>query len=777
MATNEDKIVSDFTPVGDVTTDFTPMDDTKLESEAGFKRRRAEAADRPHSTATGAPIPTSEEKIQAGKEVVAAGVRYGPPIIAGIASGGSLSAASIAIQAIVNSGSEYAARRIERVATDPEMETHWDDLKAGGIAGLLDAGINALTLGMGKAFHAIGRKLFIPSEIPTEIRIAQDVLGTVEPTAQKDPTRRFIKWLRSQPTKRPFSLTYGQLNAEEKNFVTWLEGAARAGIGSRGVMAKFDTRNEKAVIDLIERYIEERATKLTGPEFGRFARRILGDKDIVPRTHKVTGESLGEMFLPVQAYRKYLYKQFEDTLATSGMIIDLSNLRRYFNVEGRGIMEGLPDKVYGRLRSVGLVPPLQPTSTARKSITRTSTTKTGETVVNQASDLTRTDLLTGKTSRTAQATQGTRLVDDAGQVESTRISETLTGLTEAEVAAEWKNIPASDANQIVKIINTFWKDGDNAYSEVVKHMSGMADSKLKGVINKYKDANGNAVLKELHETADKFFVKDVHYMRDDAIKSLRNTLTKEPEKALAILGGGTETKSARDIYSKLLKLKEALFFSSETPRVGAALTRATSKTGFPTGSRAIQEMYDKTFLQPLRYGMITGHIDDAGKLTPNHFLSMLEKGSDTPEFFHEVFGGEAQFKAVKDLMTTLSILQQAPTEKNIFVQLMQAGQITGGLGGVIGTFASDDPRIEATSIAGGIAILLSPYALSKAFTNTNTIRGLTNGLTEGIRSSKLALSLRKIAEMKAVSTLYRDAPTRNAAEFYTTIPGGEQTTQ
>lgn len=747
-----------------------------FESPEGARQRSFESPRREISTVTNAPVPTTEESWNKNMGALASGVRYGVPIAAGIVAP-ELTVPVMIAQAVLAGGSEVLARRIERTASDPEFDTIWEDVKAGGVTGAVDLGISAALRGTGAAFRAIGRKLFIPSEIPHEIQMAQDTLGMLPALREKSPTTRFLNWMQSKPSTRPFSLTYGQINAEEKNFITTLEGIANAGMWSKGRMSKFNKRNISAIEGEIEKYVTERTAKVSGPEFGIIAQRIIGDVS-----------ERGEMFLPVVAYRKYLYTQFEAALKDSKAIVDGNALRNYIREFG-DIEGGLPRSIYSELRSSGLVPPLDPTTTTKRSVTNVRTQKVAEEQVSEARNLERTNLKDGKVTQIEDTLTGTRARANEGSSQTIRETETIGGMTEQELVDAWSNISLNDTNAIIKVINSHWKDLKDTNNNVLSYMGRKIEADF------MRNINQTPLLADLHGAADEFFKKEVTFMRNSAIRGLRKTLTDNPSKALSLLGSGESP--ARETYDRLTFLKGALNFSAESPRVGASLQKALSqdllsgapaigdkqaiaealtegaKAGKYSSAQAAQE-FEQTFLRPLRYRLITRHMDQFGNIEPNRFLDMLNANKDVPEFYTEVFGGAAQLDRIKELMTTLSVNKRQPAEKSIFIQLAQAGQIAGGIGALGAAISSDDPTIKAGGIAGGAAIMLSPYMLARAFTNAETIRALTDGIKEGVRSSRLALALRKMSEMKVMSEMYRDTPTDDATNYYTTIPVQEQ---
>ena len=733
---------------------------TALESEEGYKRRRATSPPREVSTVTGAVVPTAQEKAQKGKDVMANVVRFGIPATTGFAYP-SLAIPALIGQAIIAGGSEFAARRIEQAESDPELDTLWNDLKAGGATGVLDMGVNLAFKGMGKAVRRIGKKFVIPSETPLDIRITQEVLGELpsETMTSRGKLRRFIDFVTHNDVKRPFSLTFGKINAEEQRFITWLEGIARAGIGSKGIMTKFYLRNERALEGLIENYIVKRTKETTAPEFVRFAKRIIGDL-------KQPRADVGEMFLPVEAYRRYLYTQFENSLVDSGAVVDGTALRNFI-LNNEAAEEGLTRKMYNAMRSEGLVPPLDTPSKLQRRITTTHTKKVGEEAIDEMQDITRTDLLTGKKRRKFESAVGKKASTTEGTAQTVRETETVVGMTEQELAQEWVSLPASDVDKALKVMNTFWED--NIVDKKLAKRVNRIVNRMKDEVQPRLEKAMTGESKELRDAANLFFGKEQDYMHDIAIGALRKAIARRPTGAMAMLGGGTKIPSAKAVNDRLIALKGALGFSAETPRVGKALSKSASEKGFPAGKEAMQQMYDEAFLRPLRYRMVVGNVDEMGRLDPNRFLKMLDENADVPEFFEEVFGGAGQVEEIKRFMVALATQRGKAPEKNIFIQLVQAGQIMGLAGGAGGAILSDDVEMKTGSLVGGALVFLGPRSLARMLTNTKLTRAFTDGVKAGMRSGRFSMSLRKVAEMKVASEFYREQPSEDAVKYYTSM--------
>ena len=183
----------------------------------------------------------------------------------------------------------------------------------------------------------------------------------------------------------------------------------------------------------------------------------------------------------------------------------------------------------------------------------------------------------------------------------------------------------------------------------------------------------------------------------------------------------------------------------------------------------MQQMYDEAFLLPLRYRMIVGNVDEASRLDPNRFLKMLDENADVPEFFEEVFGGAGQVEEIKRFMVALATQRGKAPEKNIFIQLVQAGQIMGLAGGAGGAILSDDVEMKTGSLVGGALVFLGPRSLARMLTNTKLTRAFTDGVKAGMRSGRFSMSLRKVAEMKVASEFYREQPSEDAVKYYTSM--------
>lgn len=306
-----------FKPKGDL-QEFNPNQQTAPIARSGEM-----------SAITGQAVPSAEEKIQAGKAVAAAGVRYGVPVAAGLATGGWSIPAQIGVGAAASGASEFTARQIENIGTDPTLDSLWQDIKAGGIAGGIDAGVSTVLHGLGKGILWGAKKLLLPKTISPEVESAMGVLAT---PSKAEPARKWYKWKGGEP----FSLSPHQLNPEEKGFIYHIESIARTGSGA-GKFRKFDERNLKHIQAALDDYLVKRANQQSAPEFGAMINRILG------KTNQP-----GELFKPVEAYKSYLYGEYKNELANfADTKIDGSDMLNFFktskDVEMNNIYRKLAD--------------------------------------------------------------------------------------------------------------------------------------------------------------------------------------------------------------------------------------------------------------------------------------------------------------------------------------------------------------------------------------------------------------------------------------------------
>lgn len=287
------KEVQDFLAIGQTAASTAP----RTAAEEFTTRRRGHAL----GLGEADPADTYSEEMAVGA------LRYGIPGALALTTGGLGLPAAMAIETGVVGATGFAAQHLEDFFADSDsfnkLEKVKDQLVVGGKEALYNMLGMGILRGVAKGTHAIARKIMLPETMPLNIETVQALLGKL--------------------SKGKKSLTFGQLNMEERNFIHTLESVARSGYGSEKVMRKFDLRNLKTVGDFIQDYIEERSKKMTGNEFGAFLQKILG-----------TTDEIGEAFHPVEAMRKMLYRESDNFLVLAPDV-DATNLLKYFRQSGK----------------------------------------------------------------------------------------------------------------------------------------------------------------------------------------------------------------------------------------------------------------------------------------------------------------------------------------------------------------------------------------------------------------------------------------------------------
>jgi len=633
------------------------------------------------------PKPSPKEKA-ARSQKAATAVRYGVPIAAGAALPYTLAGA--AIGGGISALSELTASHLEKISSDPQIDSHWKDIKSAGLVGGLDIALYGLERAARVPLRGLARKILLPKTLPREIEIAQGVLGKIQ-----DKTTR-TKWQKFRGKSQPFSLTLGQLNKEEVGFFTQLEAVARSGMFGSKTMSRFDARNEKHVADALDKYILSRSTEMTGPEFGRFMQTVLG-----------TSGKPGELFKPVEAYRSYLYRQFDQALELNATkTLDLSELKKVISSStDRDILS-----VYEELRRLKLLPPMKAT--------------------------TKKNLIVGASGRE---------INVGGQ------------------DAGWKSVPAGHVSDALRVINSKWTKADDKFNGKL----GLLKAKVEPVFDKFVDSVPD--LKALRKTANSYYGQKEDFLYNEVLKSVRRAITRKPSGVLSMFDMSSGNAAAT--YDNLMTFKKGLYFSAATPpsaKIGKALDDRVEVSFLSGGGKAaIEKQYQEGVVKPLRHQFIVA-ATERGALNPTKLLNRIEKiEGTTPELLHEIWGSSAHVENIKRFATTLEVLRNKPGMESIFIQLAQAGAIYGTF--QLSSYMGDDAKI-ATEVGGTTAILLGPRMLAKVFSNAQLTRNLTDGVAKGLRSPKLSMVLRKISAMKVGTEFWEGTPSTDEIQTYATMP-------
>ena len=671
-------------------------------------------------------------------------LRYGVPTAVGLATGGASLPVQMALGGLSTGLSEITARQIERASTDPDLDEIWKDIQAGGAIAGADVAITGALEGLTRGVFAAGRRMLLPREMPPDVELAQTVLGRGKGKATN-------LWRSFKGQKDPFSLTLGQLNSEERGLVTFLESVARGGTG-RGIMTRFDSRNAKHMAEAIDKYLDARIRSLSPRETGAFMNKLIGFSKDPANAVK-----------PVEAVKSFLYRRYDEALEQiAHEPIDGTALRNFI----RGAHNKDLIKVFGEAKSTGLLPPLEGIETKVVRRSRTTTHRTARDEGVNVADVTRKNLLDpgAEPVRTATETQAKRESAKSGVVSSERITELLVDprLSAEQVDDAWKNLSPNQVDKTMRVINSYYDKFDkDKLNKSLMAMKETLDKPLEKVLNRYP------TIKTARDTANTYFGQKEAALFNDVVKSIRKKIALTPSGIDAILN--PLRGDAGVAYDKLMKIKEGLFFSGEVGETARSL--GISKSGQSVRKRFQQ--YENSVLRPLRFRFVEQAKDAHGRLDPSKVLTAFEKIKlEAPEMINELWGGPEQANKIMSLMSTYDTLLKSNPESSIFIQLATAGAI-GGLGGAAWSLVTgDDPKVSAG--IGAATVLLSPIVLARTLTNPRLTRALTDGLSESTRSGGitplLAMTFRKMGEMKVASNLFRDNPSTDTMQFYNFAP-------
>jgi hypothetical protein len=611
--------------------------------------------------------------------------------------------------------------------------------------------------GIGRGMTAVARKALIPRSMPPEVELSQTILGKLN----EDKLAR--KWYQFKAKSGdPFSLSVDQLNSESrglfKSFVRTLGSWARSGTGA-GIISGNDTRNEKKVAEVIQNYFSSRVKEQTGPEFGVFMKRTLG---LVNKP--------GDAFVPVETYKTFLYDQFDKQLANyADSTIDLSNLRKFFLDSTDPRMIG----IYNELKSSKLLPPL--TGIESRQARRTLITTKTSTMTSGAStdDVTKLNLLkeNAEPRRSYTATEAKRTKLGERTTETERVIDVLNDPrpSKEDVDLAWQNIPAQAAEKIPRLISDSRVAMDEAWNKQLGHVHKLAREPF----NKF--LADKPELLELEATARSYFGQKQKALYTATITGLRNALA---EKASGVAATFDPLKgNAGEKYDQLLQVKNALYFSAATPKDVGESAIKQSLTGLSRPEAV--KMYEDSIIRPLRFRFVDSATDSFGRIDPGKLIKNIEQiEAEAPEMLTELWGSKTQVKYIKEFaLTHQAMLNNKMNPKSsIFIQLKTAAAVGGVAGGMWGFVNGDNPAVSSAAGAGlgAATILLSPIVLAKALANPSMTRALTDGLqtsaSRGGISASLAMTLRKMGEMKVASSLFRENPSQDTMQFYNFAP-------
>lgn len=310
----------------------------------------------------------------------------------------------------------------------------------------------------------------------------------------------------------------------------------------------------------------------------------------------------------------------------------------------------------------------------------------------------------------------------------------------------WKNVDVLNVDEAIHQMNGLYNGAKTADAELFNRRLNYMSRHLRDPYDKFlKDKPG---LKTYKDAANKFYGKEQDMLHNTVITSIRKQLIDKPSTVIDLIKPTIGKPGAS--YDTLMRMKEALKFSAETP---GTPEKAISGMGI----KAAQQEWENGVLRPLRFEFVAGSTDNQGIFQAGKILKKFERieNSGMPQLLNEVWGGPRQVTRIKELLKTMDYIQNTTTGNSIWLQLKTMAAMSAGGMGVWSFMANDNPKQAVGGIAGAAMILMSPNALAKVMANPRMTRALYEGFSEkrvftGI-GPKLSLALRKIGQMKAAT--------------------------
>ena len=247
------------------------------------------------------------------EDAIVAGVRYAPPVVAGLATMNPLVAAG------AGGIGEYAARKLEDRFEDKEYadlaDYAWEEMKDLGIAAGTAAADYSGARWLGPIFTRSknwimgrGAAKALPTDIGEARKITQQAL--------KDSTPKRFQRIDSALERKnitPESLSLDQLGMSEKKFAG-IGAAYREAFFSRGMAAKADKMKLDQLTAPIQEFFSQLQKTNNATEFGTLVRSMLkGEVDLV------------------KLNRNALYAEVKDRMAGQNIGVNLEQLRGFIN--------------------------------------------------------------------------------------------------------------------------------------------------------------------------------------------------------------------------------------------------------------------------------------------------------------------------------------------------------------------------------------------------------------------------------------------------------------
>ena len=310
------------------------------------------------------------------------------------------------------------------------------------------------------------------------------------------------------------------------------------------------------------------------------------------------------------------------------------------------------------------------------------------------------------------------------------------------------SIPLEQAIGIQRKLNTaYGRTHDDSLKAVIGDLSKRLDDVIQPQLKDRPDVAAKLT------TAKSFYSAGMDRLNSDLAKSLAKKAQTTPDAIASWFfskGGLTRLKAVEKMF-----------------------TESGSQVGL---SGLTRELYEESFLKPLRFQYLQGALD-----RQNRFVGEALEGLFAPanqEVTEHLFGKEIANRW-KDLGTALKWIEQGRMSSNIAIKLIQGGYVVrAGMLAASGWRSSSEGGDGISQFGKeGAIIFLSPVILSKLIMNPKFIRVLTDGVSGGPASPAfhtMTNMLKKVGTTKVNEWLEYDKLNKlgdRALKFYTEPQG------
>ena len=617
------------------------------------------------------------------------------------------------------------------------------DPMTGAITG---AGVGAgLSAGKGQIKQLVERKIrsnavgeHVPDAIHMLDKIEAERVASLPAPARRKATDRIKRFIKGPGNEGVVSdvLTLTQLNPQEGTFVAGLNNLLNT-FPASGISRK----NERAVEEALQGELNKSIASFVDYSsdsvgFGKTMEMLFG-----PADNRVAdlAKASGRVTNLIQASKTALYAPFNKALANLNQPVDASAILKWsdMNPTAAAIRTALEKRPELKLPGFAYKKP-----TATKSSVREFQTKS--------------DITTAIDGRIP--TQ--KLVDKTGKIISAATTtDTSPGLpTKDELAAQWTSLTPTQAQEIGKVINSLYKDGNPDWNNDLAAARGV----ILRDYNRVLEANPDVLA--LKKTADNFYAKKEDLLNQEMVRSLQKRIADKPSELLDYISSG----EGGAMYDKLGQIEKLYMEQGEATNIlrakGFAMEAPTDKM--------LKEGFDRDILTPVRTKLVkdainreTGAVDAAVLRT-----KLMDMKTKERAVYERVWGKDA-IEDVEKLANALQGTTASSHKASAFVRWQQSRVILTAAALGAGLYTGDVPSAALAAGGTALALSLSPVVLARVLHTPAARRHLINGIETYNKTgsvSTLGRVTRRIAAMGAFSDYKQNATQDSDKEAFLT---------